>query len=69
VIRVSFSLDKKIRLLNMTYGNQRRISINIKNLSKNIGRRGESQVKRIYNKDYKKARKKRVRDKNDNLAI
>jgi hypothetical protein len=69
VIKVNFSLNKKTRLLNMTHGNQRRISISVKNLSKNIGRKGESQVKRIYNEDHKKVRKKRVKSKNDNLAI
>jgi hypothetical protein len=40
-----------------------------KNLSKNIGRKGESQVKRIYNEDYKKIKRKRIRDKNGNPAI
>jgi hypothetical protein len=43
--------------------------MSVKNLSKNIGRRGESQVKRIYNEDYKKVRRKRVKGKNDNLII
>jgi hypothetical protein len=53
----------------MIYGSQRRISINVKNLSKNIGRKGESQVKRICNEDYKKVRKKGIKGKNGNLAI
>jgi hypothetical protein len=40
-----------------------------KNLSKNIKRRGESQVKRIYNENYKKIKKKRVKGKNGNPII
>jgi hypothetical protein len=69
VVRANSSLNKKVRLLNITYKSQRRISISIKNLSKNIGRKGESQIKRICNEDYKKAKKKRVKNKNGNLAI
>jgi hypothetical protein len=69
VIKVSFSLNKKAGFLNMTYKSQKRISINTENLSKNIGRKGESQVKRIYNEDYKKIRKKRVKGKNNSLII
>jgi hypothetical protein len=69
VIKINSLLDKKARLLNIIYGSQRKISIGIENLSKNIGRKGESQVKRICNEDYKKVRKKRVRDKNSNLTI
>jgi hypothetical protein len=42
VIRVNSSLNKKIRFLNMTYESQRKISISIKNLSKNIKRKDES---------------------------
>jgi hypothetical protein len=41
----------------------------IKNLSKNIKRKSESQVKYIYNENYKEAKKKRVKNKNDNPAI
>jgi hypothetical protein len=51
VVKVNFSLNKKVKFLNMTHENQNRISINVKNLSKNIKRKGESQVKRIYNED------------------
>jgi hypothetical protein len=69
VVRVSFSLNKKIGFLNIIYGNQRKISIGTKNLLKNIGRKGESQIKRIYNEDYKKTKKKRVKGKNDSLII
>jgi hypothetical protein len=58
VIRASSSLNRKVKLLNMTYKSQKRISINVENLSKNIKRRGESQVKRIYNEDYIKVKKK-----------
>jgi hypothetical protein len=53
----------------MIYKNQKRISMGVKNLLKNIKRRGESQIKRIYNEDHKKARKKRVKNKNGNLII
>ena len=67
--KANFSLNKKTRLLNMTYESQKKISINIKNLSKNIGQRDESQVKRIYYESHKEARKKRIKGKNDNLAI
>jgi hypothetical protein len=53
----------------MTYKNQRKISMGAENLSKNIERKNESQVKRIYNEDYIKAKKKRIKGKNGNLAI
>jgi hypothetical protein len=69
VVRVSFSLNRKAKFLNMIHGSQRRISIGAKNLSKNIGRKGESQVKRIYNEDHKETKKKRVRGKNGSLTI
>jgi hypothetical protein len=69
VVRVNFSLNKKTRFLNMTYKNQRKISMGAENLSKNIERKNESQVKRIYNEDYIKAKKKRIKGKNGNLAI
>jgi hypothetical protein len=69
VVKVNSSLNKKARLLNIIYKNQKKISISIKNLSKNIKRKDESQIKRIYNENHKKVRKKRVKDKNDNLII
>jgi hypothetical protein len=69
VIKVSFSLNRKAEFLNITYKSQRRISIDIKNLSKNIGRKNESQVKRICNEDHIKIKRKRVKDKNGNLTI
>jgi hypothetical protein len=69
VVKINFSLNEKTRLLNIIYKSQRKISIDIKNLSKNIGRKSKSQVKHIYNEDYKKAKKKRVKGKNGNLII
>jgi hypothetical protein len=58
VIKANSSLNKKVGFLNMIYGSQKRILINIENLLKNIRRKGESQVKRIYNENYKKNKKK-----------
>jgi hypothetical protein len=59
VVKANSLLNKKAGLLNMTYKSQKRISISIKNLSKNIKRKGESQVKRICNENNKKINKKK----------
>jgi hypothetical protein len=69
VIKASSSLNKKAGFLNITHKIQRRISMGIKNLLKNIGRKDESQVKRICNENYKKIKKKRVKGKNGSLTI
>jgi hypothetical protein len=69
VIRINSSLNKKTGFLNMTYESQRRISIDTENLSKNIKRKNESQVKRICNENHKKTKKKRIKGKNGNPAI